>query len=85
MILWEILINYIEENPDLAKGHFSGPTRKETQRKLWIELASILGFGKKTIQKWQKVNMNNYSKKILGEKTAYQCSTKTFSHFKVPT
>lgn len=44
---------------NFARGQFSGPTGKLTQRKLWEELSqklNSLGYGSKTTEKWQKVS-----------------------------
>lgn len=55
---WEILINYMENHKDFARGRISGPTGRETLRKLWQELALQLnaaGLGERPVEKWQKV------------------------------
>lgn len=50
----------MEQNPHFAKGQFSGPTGKSTQKKLWENLAlqlNALGTGEKSTEKWQIVNI----------------------------
>lgn len=56
---WDIILEFMENHPELAKGQFSGPTGRANQKRLWQELCSTLnaqGFGQKEIQKWQKVS-----------------------------
>lgn len=58
MAYLELLISFMEQHPELAKGQFNGPSGKATQKKLWEELSLKLnaeGGGQKTTQKWQKV------------------------------
>ncbi|KAJ8973286.1 hypothetical protein NQ317_019593 [Molorchus minor] len=35
---WDIIINYMELHPDLARGRINGPSGKDTFKKLWAEL-----------------------------------------------
>lgn len=55
---WEIIINFMEENKDLAKGFLNGASGKERTKQLWEELTIQLnsaGLGEKSVIKWQKV------------------------------
>ncbi|KAK5648002.1 hypothetical protein RI129_002894 [Pyrocoelia pectoralis] len=54
---WDILINIMEENPQVAKGQFNGPAGRAHHKKMWENLVSQLngqGFGYKDVGKWQK-------------------------------
>ncbi|XP_072399675.1 uncharacterized protein [Diabrotica undecimpunctata] len=54
---WNVLLEFMEQHKEFAKGQFSGPTGRIIQRKLWEELAQLLnslGEGSKPVEKWQK-------------------------------
>lgn len=56
---WIQLLDYMEKHPQFARGQFSGPSGKITQRKMWEELSkrlNSLGYGNKSVEKWQKVH-----------------------------
>lgn len=55
----EVLINFMENHQELAKGKFNGPSGRDIHKKLWAQLANnlnSLGYGEKSIEKWQKVS-----------------------------
>ncbi|CAG9836292.1 unnamed protein product [Diabrotica balteata] len=55
---WNVLLEFMEQHKEFAKGQFSGPTGRIIQRKLWEELAQLLnslGEGSKPVEKWQKI------------------------------
>ncbi|XP_018578551.1 uncharacterized protein LOC108916742 isoform X2 [Anoplophora glabripennis] len=55
---WEVLVDFMEKHPDLARGSFSGPNGKQEMKKLWQQLSNILnaiGMGERSTEKWQKV------------------------------
>ncbi|KAG5863656.1 hypothetical protein JTB14_024336 [Gonioctena quinquepunctata] len=54
---WDIIINFMELHPDLARGRIDGPCGKDTFKRLWTELTLELnatGLGERPVQKWQK-------------------------------
>ncbi|KAI4466690.1 hypothetical protein MML48_2g00019282 [Holotrichia oblita] len=54
---WEILIEFMDEHPNLLKGEFNGPNGKHERKLLWEELTGKLngvGAGQKSVIKWQK-------------------------------
>ncbi|XP_018578550.1 myb-related transcription factor, partner of profilin-like isoform X1 [Anoplophora glabripennis] len=54
---WEVLVDFMEKHPDLARGSFSGPNGKQEMKKLWQQLSNILnaiGMGERSTEKWQK-------------------------------
>lgn len=56
---WIQLLDYMEKHPQFARGQFSGPSGKTTQRKMWELLSkrfNSLGYGNKSVEKWQKVH-----------------------------
>lgn len=49
---WEIILQFIENHPDLAIGRVNGPNAKQSQKILWQQLAeqlNSLGYGKKLL------------------------------------
>lgn len=51
--------DFFEEHRDFATGRLSCSNAREQFKKLWGELASVLnglGFGTKSIDKWQRVS-----------------------------
>lgn len=55
---WHVLIEFMENHRDFACGRFSGVNGREIHRKLWSEVVNLLnslGYGTRTIEKWQKV------------------------------
>lgn len=53
-----VLLDFMENHPDLATGRLSVTNAKEKFRELWMELSNILnslGYGTRTVEKWQKV------------------------------
>ena len=58
--LWEMIISFMEDHSDFARGHINGPNGRERYSALWKELAQLLsaaGFGMKEPSKWQKVSI----------------------------
>lgn len=56
--IWDYLLDFMTEHPEMATGKFAGPAGKQGMVVLWNELAeklNALGGGTKTSTKWQKV------------------------------
>nr|CAI5859039.1 unnamed protein product [Callosobruchus analis] len=54
---WEIIVSFMEQHPELARGRFNGPSGREMLKKLWKDLALQLnstGLGERSVEKWQK-------------------------------
>ncbi|KAG5880850.1 hypothetical protein JTB14_034259 [Gonioctena quinquepunctata] len=54
---WELMVSFMEENPSLATGRFSGPNGRASLKMLWGELTqklNALGYGERSPEKWQK-------------------------------
>ncbi|XP_050316154.1 uncharacterized protein LOC126750555 [Anthonomus grandis grandis] len=52
-----VFVEFMEENPDLARGRLSCSNAKEQFKRLWAKLANnlnSLGYGTRTIEKWQR-------------------------------
>jgi hypothetical protein len=56
----EALVQFLEDNPGIAKGHLQGPQGKLASKRLWEGLATTLnslGCGTKDSKGWAKVNI----------------------------
>lgn len=54
----EVLADFMESNPEFARGRLSVANAKEKFKELWSQLTNrlnSLGLGVKTVEKWQKV------------------------------
>lgn len=60
---YNVMLDFMEEHPELAKGQFVGPMGRSRLKELWKQLTNELnglGLGYKEQHKWQKVgNFNN--------------------------
>ncbi|VEN44926.1 unnamed protein product [Callosobruchus maculatus] len=55
---WETMLTFFEAHPDLSHGRLKGLNARERAKQLWAELSqklNSLGFGERSVDKWQKV------------------------------
>lgn len=59
----ELLVEFMEKNPDLRSGQFTASFTRQTGHKLWVEISQVLntleGGARKSWEKWRKVYMKN--------------------------
>lgn len=58
----EMLLNFLQEHQDLARGHLRDVSGRARTRELWQDLANNLnacGGTVKTVKQWQRVILNN--------------------------
>lgn len=55
------MVEFMENNREFATGRLTVLNAREKFRALWQELTNLLnalGYGSRTVEKWQKVNEN---------------------------